>query len=88
MIKEVCEPCSRPINIGQPLLECEACRTAIHTKCFKAAGFSSANKLWVCKTCSLNIEPRYNPFEQMINHDSDHYFLSRKSNEQQVDENL
>ena len=74
LIKEVCEPCCKPINIGQPLLECETCRTAIHTKCFKAAGFCSTNSMWICKTCSFNITPRYNPFEQMMNKESDKFY--------------
>ena len=74
LIKEVCEPCSRPINIGQAILECEACNLAIHTRCYKSAGFCPANSLWVCKTCSLKITPRYNPFEQMLNCDSEKFY--------------
>ncbi len=60
--KEVCKPCSKTINIGQPLLECEICFSAIHTKCHKIAGFNSLNGLWACSTCSENMPPRYNPF--------------------------
>ena len=71
LIKEVCEPCSKTINIGQPLLECEGCHTAIHTKCFKKAGFCPTNGLWVCKTCSINIIPRYNPFLEIIDSDDE-----------------
>ena len=74
LIKEVCEPCCRPINIGQAILECEVCNTAIHTRCYKLAGFCSANNLWVCKTCSSKITPRYNPFEQMVNCDTDKFY--------------
>ena len=74
LTKEVCEPCSKPINIGQPLLECEACRTAIHTKCFKVAGFCPTNGLWVCKVCSLNVTPRYNPFSGMISDGGDKFY--------------
>ena len=46
MIKEVCEPCSKSINIGQPILECEVCHKAIHTKWYKSSGFSPVNNLW------------------------------------------
>ena len=66
MIKEVCEPCSRTINIGQPLMECDACHIAIHTKCYKSAGFLMSSNQWLCRMCSLDVTPRYNPFEKMI----------------------
>ena len=67
MIKEVCKPCCRTINIGQPILECDLCHTAIHTKCFKKAKFATMNELWVCHLCSVEFVPRYNPFEKMLN---------------------
>lgn len=67
MIKEVCKPCCRTINIGQPILECDLCHIAIHTKCFKKAKFFTINDLWVCYKCSLEFVPRYNPFEKMLN---------------------
>ena len=62
MIKEVCVPCSKFINIGQPILECEICFTAIHTRCHKIAKFSALDGIWCCQTCSSNQSPRYNPF--------------------------
>ena len=74
MIKEICEPCRKPINIGQPLLEFEACRIAIHTKCYKLAGFCTKNSLWVCKACSMDIPTRYNPFAQMLDDDTSDKF--------------
>ena len=74
IIKEVCEPCSKTINIGQPLLECEGCHIAIHTKCFKKAGFCPTNGLWVCQTCSISMVPRYNPFLEIINNDSEKFY--------------
>ena len=61
--KEVCDPCKKFINIGQSLLECEMCFTAIHTKCYKNAGFSSIQGIWACHQCSKNnMPPRYNPY--------------------------
>ena len=62
IIKEVCEPCQKFINIGQPILECELCFSAIHTRCHKIGGFSTHNGLWCCKNCEKSQLPRYNPF--------------------------
>ena len=60
--KEVCSPCERSIKIGQPILECEVCFSAIHTKCYKKAGYTSTNGYWACVSCTSNLTPRYNPF--------------------------
>ena len=60
--KETCQPCKKFINIGQPLLECEKCSTAIHTKCHKSGRFSCINNQWLCQDCQGSILPRYNPF--------------------------
>ena len=62
IIKEVCDPCKKFINIGQPILECEICFSAIHTKCHKIGGFSTHNGLWCCRNCEKSQPPRYNPF--------------------------
>ena len=78
IIKDVCEPCSRSINIGQPLLECENCNNAIHTKCFKSAKYSCKNGLWMCCECASSAEERYCPFpsdEESI--DSDRFYDNR-----------
>ena len=60
--KEVCEPCNKYIKLGQSILECEVCFTAIHTKCYKKARFCSMNGTWTCTECASNVIPRYNPF--------------------------
>ena len=60
--KETCLPCNKFINIGQPIVECERCLKAIHTKCHKLAKFTSINNQWLCHDCSDSISPRYNPF--------------------------
>ena len=62
IIREVCGPCKKYINIGQPILECEICFTGIHTKCYKSGGFSTLNGLWCCRNCEANQPIRYNPF--------------------------
>ncbi|KAL5255671.1 hypothetical protein ACHWQZ_G011039 [Mnemiopsis leidyi] len=82
MVKEVCEPCSRPINIGHSILECEVCSTAIHTKCYKSSGFCPTNNLWVCKSCSHKIIPRYNPFEILTNGDIEKFYDDEAGNEE------
>ena len=78
MIKDVCEPCSRSINIGKPLLECENCNNAIHTKCFKTAKYSCQNGLWMCCECTSSAEKWYCLFpsdEESI--DSDRFYENR-----------
>ena len=72
--KEVCKPCSRFIGIGQPILECDKCSSAIHTKCYKNGGFSNNNNLWFCRICSENVTPRYNPFSYIQNSESDKFY--------------
>lgn len=63
--KEVCGPCKKYINIGQPLLECEICLTAIHTKCYKTAGYSSTTGSWTCAQCKDTVALRYNPYSSL-----------------------
>ena len=78
-------PCSKSINIGQPILECELCHIAIHTKCYKSAAFSFCNNLWACRSCSTDITPRYNPFEKMISKiDSDKFYENDQAGEDQT----
>ncbi|NQZ52267.1 MAG: hypothetical protein HRT95_19470, partial [Moritella sp.] len=71
--KEVCGPCKKFVNIGQPILECEICNIAIHTKCYKVAKFCHINGCWTCDKCAHEIEPRYNPFSTIQG-----YFASDK----------
>lgn len=80
MKREVCGPCTKFINLGQPLLECEICFTAIHTKCYKKAEFSSANGLWTFKTGSENMLARYNPFPySTLDETSDKFYDKMRS---------
>ena len=72
--KETCGPCKKFINIGQPILECENCNIAIHTKCFKKGGFTNTDNLWVCSKCSDNVLPRYNPFALVQVQESDKFY--------------
>ena len=75
--KEVCRPCSKFIGIGQPILECDGCSTAIHTKCFKNGGFSNCNNLWICQNCSKNFTPHYNPFPYLQSLDTEKFYDDR-----------
>jgi len=84
LIKEVCEPCSKTINIGQPILECEICCSAIHQKCYKSAGFCSVDEGWICKNCSLKIIPRYNPFKLLLNNDTDKFYNDEFAGEERM----
>ena len=72
--KETCGPCKKFINIGQPILECENCNIAIHTKCFKKGGFTNTDNLWICSKCSDNVLPRYNPFALVQVQESDKFY--------------
>ena len=63
--REVCGPCGKFINIGQPLLECDMCNIGIHTKCHQIANFKSINGHWACEDCVFDIIPRYNPFPSL-----------------------
>ena len=72
--KEVCKPCTKFIGIGQPILECDKCSSAIHTRCYKNGGFSNINNLWLCRICSENVTPRYNPFSYLQNSESDKFY--------------
>ena len=69
--KEVCQPCKKFISIGQPILECEKCTVAIHTKCHKTAEFCCDNGIWLCCICSGDVEKRYNPFPYQTYDSSD-----------------
>ena len=84
MVKEVCQPCSKTINIGHSILECEVCHTAIHTKCFKSSGFCSSNNLWVCQACSFKIVPRYNPFALLNKGDSEKFYDAEAGGEEET----
>ena len=75
MAKEVCAACTKFVNIGQPILECEICFTAIHTKCHKTANYSPVNGRWCCQNCASIEPPRYNPFPtNMVNESSDKFY--------------
>ena len=73
--KEVCGPCLKFVNIGQPILECQNCSTIIHTKCYKKAKFScNIGGIWLCEKCLSELEPRYNPFCTWKDHESDKFY--------------
>ncbi len=65
--KEACRHCSKKVNIGQPITECNNCDILIHTNCFRKAGFQCINNRLYCCHCSLNVKHIYNPFENLDN---------------------
>ena len=72
IVKETCDSCSRFINIGQAITECDKCMLVIHTKCFAKSGFESRDDSFYCQICLHNIgEQRYNPFKTMLNEDDE-----------------
>ena len=57
LIKEVCEGCSKSINIGQAITECFDCSKISHTKCFKKSKFEAINGEHYCSNCrKINIQ--------------------------------
>ena len=61
--KEPCGCCNKSISIGQTILECDQCNMIIHGKCYKNSKFSNFDCLWLCESCAIAHEPRYNPFK-------------------------
>ena len=75
--KEVCECCSKNINIGQFTTECSKCSKIIHTNCYIKSKFDCVNGLHYCTACHSSIIQRYNPFRSLgIQNDnnSDKYY--------------
>ena len=71
LTKEVCEVCSKTINIGQATFECSKCTKIIHTKCLKKSKFSLFDAQYFCLTCFFNTQRRYNPFKLLDNRNND-----------------
>ena len=77
LIKEVCGCCKKFINIGHSITECQNCNSVIHTKCYKKSNFNSIENLQYCQDCTLEIQPKYNPFSfqrTSYNKDGDHHY--------------
>ena len=64
-LKEVCDHCSKSINIGQLIFECFKCDKILHKKCFKNSKSVTINDNFYCVACSKNSEVHYNPFLDM-----------------------
>ena len=77
LIKEVCEGCSKSINIGQAITECFDCSKISHTKYFKKSKFEAINGEHHCSNCCKIVLKRYNPFKLLNKHtdnDSNHSY--------------
>ena len=70
--KEVCDVCSKNINLGQSITECEYCLDIIHTKCFKKSSYQRINNKYFCNKCEHKIERIYNPFQSLCQSQHDH----------------
>ena len=73
MNKEPCGICSKPLKIGNILVECEFCDSIVHSDCYSTSEFALINDKWACKNCEPKIVPRYNPFKNWTEQDSKHY---------------
>ncbi len=49
------------------ITECNNCNIIIHTNCLRKARFSCINSRLYCCSCSPNVKPIYNPFENFDN---------------------
>ena len=63
--KEVCDHCSKSINLGQLIYECSNCNKILHKKCFKNSKSVTIHENFYCLTCSKNLDNHYNPFVDM-----------------------
>ena len=61
MKREVCSGCLKNINIGQAIVECQKCSTAIHTKCFNKSSFTTVNNSHYCWPCHTYIPNKISP---------------------------
>ena len=76
-VKETCDSCSKFINIGQAITECEKCMLVVHTKCFAKSSFKLLNDSYYCQICLRTTgEEQYNPFKTMLNEDDDEWEIT------------
>ena len=66
LLRENCSHCLKNIYICQQTFECSKCNTIAHTKCYKKSKSAIIAGEYYCAMCKVNIEPRYNPFREII----------------------
>ena len=71
LAKEKCSHCLRNINTGQLTFECFKCNAIFHSRCFRQSNTEIINQNFYCINCKLSIVKQYNPFQLIINEDSD-----------------
>ena len=70
--KEVCELCSKSIQIGHPTVICSNCDKIFHGKCAKSNNFTKNCDKVYCNACVLQQDLlRYNPFLDLLNGDDE-----------------
>ena len=75
LTKELCNCCSRPINIGQPIAECSICDIIIHGKCFSASNFFYVQNMFICVSCNdAENVLKYNPFSSLDTGESTKFY--------------
>ena len=79
LIKEVCELCSKKLQIGQPNVICSNCDKIFHGKCAKSYKFTGNCGRIYCNACvSQQDLLRYNPFLDLLDSqdESDKFYNS------------
>ena len=79
IMKEVCELCNKPIQIGQPTVVCGKCDKIFHGKCTKLYNFAGNCGKVYCNACvSQQDVLRYNPFVELLDgeDESDKFYNS------------
>ena len=72
LTKEVCELCTRKVQIGQPTAVCDKCDKIFHGKCAKLHNFTGNHGMIYCGSCmSQHDLIRYDPFSELLEHDTD-----------------
>ena len=77
--KELCNCCSRPINIGQPIAECSLCNIIIHARCFNASSLIFIENVFVCSSCNETQSRKYNPFSAIDKGDNSKFYDTEPS---------
>ena len=75
LTKELCNCCSKPVNVGQPIAECSQCDKIIHGKCFNAANFLYVQNMFICSSCNeAGNVLKYNPFSSLDTGESTKFY--------------
>lgn len=64
--KEVCPSCSKFLSIHNRIMTCQSCKSICHSECARnVLTYNHATNSWLCKTCLIDKDNRYNPFDNL-----------------------